>query len=315
MSALRTALDGGRGSADLGVPSVPLSKLHAGPAGDLLAQLGATVLVGAQVVGIQAGGGGYEVRLDRSAAAEAPQERAGAHAPGAAASSGAGGRGPASIHADGIVLAVPAWEAAAIAPAELAVQAARWAQLQPSPVISLHVVYGERVTRLPFAAVAGSPVRFVVDKSTPAGLCAGQYLAAAVPAADSYVDLPASQLRADLLPELERLFPAAAETEVQDFFVTRERRALIRQVPGAAQLRVSQPAAVAGVAVAGAWTDTGWPDSMEGAVRSGHAAAAKLLADLGAGGSAGAEAAGTPVSTTAGGVPAQSTAPSLARAI
>ena len=250
---------------------MPLSKLHAGPAGDLLAQLGATVLVGAQVVGIQADGAGYEVRLDRSAAAEASQERGGARAQGAAGSSGAGGRRPSSIHADGIVLAVPAWEAAAIAPAELTAQAARWSQLRPSPVISLHVVYGERVTRLPFAAVAGAPVRFVVERARPRDCALASTWPRPCPQPVSYVDLPASQLRADLLPELERLFPAAAETEVQDFFVTRERRALIRQVPGAAQLRVSQPAAVAGVAVAGAWTDTGWPDSMEGAVRSGHA--------------------------------------------
>ena len=155
VTTLRTALLAGRGSADLGVPAVPLSKLHAGPAGALLAQLGVTVLVGAQVVSIQADGGGYEVRLDRGAAGGAPRNRAVPPARDGAVSSGAGGRGPSGIHADGIVLAVPAWEAAALAPAELAAEAARWVQLQPSPVISLHVVYGERVTRLPCAAVAG----------------------------------------------------------------------------------------------------------------------------------------------------------------
>jgi uncharacterized protein with NAD-binding domain and iron-sulfur cluster len=142
------------------------------------------------------------------------------------------------------------------------------------------VIYGSPVTRLPYAAVVDSPVRWVVDKTGPAGLHVGQYLAASVPAADSYVDLPASRLRAELLPELERLFPAAADAEVQDFFITRERRALIRQVPGSQQLRASQPTGMPGLALAGAWTSTGWPDSMEGAVRSGHSAALKVLSEL-----------------------------------
>ena len=152
VTTLRTALLAGRGSADLGVPAVPLSKLHAGPAGALLTQLGVTVLVGAQVVSIQADGGGYEVRLDRGAAGGAPRNRAVPPARDGAVSSGAGGRGPSGIHADGIVLAVPAWEAAALAPAELAAEAARWVQLQPSPVISLHVVTASGSRRLPCAA-------------------------------------------------------------------------------------------------------------------------------------------------------------------
>jgi predicted NAD/FAD-dependent oxidoreductase len=178
-----------------------------------------------------------------------------------------------------VVLAVPAWEAAALAPAELAADAAAWARLAPSPVVSLHVFYASKVTSLPFAAAIDSPVRWVIDKSGPAGLHAGQYLAASVPAADRFVDLPSSRLRAELLPELERLFPAATDAEVEDLFTTRERRAFIRQVPGAQRLRARQPG-LPGLALAGGWTDTGWPDTMEGAVRSGLRAAWKVLREL-----------------------------------
>jgi hydroxysqualene dehydroxylase len=72
------------------------------------------------------------------------------------------------------------------------------------------------------------------------------------------------------------LFPAAREAGVADFFVTRERRATLRQVPGCERLRPGAATALPGLVLAGAWTDTGWPDTMEGAVRSGLNAARAL---------------------------------------
>jgi squalene-associated FAD-dependent desaturase len=269
VGAIRTAVLSRRGNADMGVPAVPLSRLHSAPAAALLSRLGARVLLGVRAAAVQLSyRGGYDIWLDPTAP---------------------GGQGrvlgghPNALHAAGLVLAVPAWEAAAIGPAELSGDAERWARLDAAPVLSLHVIYDRRVTRLPYAVVVDSPVRWVIDKTGPAGLHTGQYLAASVPAADGYVDVPAARLRAELLPELERLFPAATDAEVQDFFITRERRAQIRQVPGSRRLRASQPAGLPGLALAGAWTDTGWPDTMEGAVRSGHSAALKVLGELTAG--------------------------------
>ena len=60
----------------------------------------------------------------------------------------------------------------------------------------------------------------------------------------------------------------------------RERRATFRQAPGTAALRPRAATQRPGLVLAGAWTDTGWPDTMEGAVRSGLAAAAELKASL-----------------------------------
>jgi Flavin containing amine oxidoreductase len=266
-AAIRTVL-GSRENADIGIPLVSLSKLHASPAVALLSHLGCRILLGVRAAGCQLSHrGGYEI-----AVAPAP--------PGGAAAPVAGAARPRVIHAAALVLAVPAWEAATLAPAELGADAAAWARLQPSPVVSLHVLYGSKVTSLPFAAVVDSPVRWVIDKTGPAGLHTGQYLAASVPAADKFVDLPSSRLRAELLPELERLFPAATDAEVDDLFTTRERRAVIRQAPGSTRLRASQQPGMRGLALAGAWTDTGWPDSMEGAVRSGLGAAWKILRDV-----------------------------------
>jgi squalene-associated FAD-dependent desaturase len=266
-SAIRTAVLAGRNNADIGVPAVPLSGLHGGSAVALLGSLGVTIRLGVRATAVQPGlVGGY---LIRAASAEPGQTAATADAASAGSAE--------EIRADAVVLAVPPGEAAALAPAALAGEAARWSLLRPSPMVSVHVIYGSRVTRLPFAAVVGSPVRWVIDKSDAAGLHAGQYLAASIPAADEYVDMPAAHLRERVLPVLDRVFPTAAGASVEDFFVTRERRATIRHEPGTQQLRPA--AGLPGLAVAGAWTDTGWPDTMEGAVRSGRSAALKLIAE------------------------------------
>ena len=97
----------------------------------------------------------------------------------------------------------------------------------------------------------------------------GQYLAVSLSAADEYVNMSVAELREMFVPALAALFPEAAAATVTEFFVTRERRATFRQVPGTARLRPKSATALPGLALAGAWTDTGWPDTMEGAVRSG----------------------------------------------
>ena len=90
------------------------------------------------------------------------------------------------------------------------------------------------------------------------------------------MDVPAAVLREQFVPALAELFPAAREAQVTEFFVTRERRATFRQGPGTARLRPPAATNLPGLVLAGAWTATGWPDTMESAVRSGLAAAIEL---------------------------------------
>jgi uncharacterized protein with NAD-binding domain and iron-sulfur cluster len=136
-------------------------------------------------------------------------------------------------------------------------------------------------------------VQWVFDKTRVAGARAGQYLAVSLSAADGYVDLPVAALRERFLPALEQLFPAAAQARVSDFFVTRERRATFRQAPGCGALRPGAATSLPGLVLAGAWTDTGWPDTMEGAVRSGRTAAQELIRALAAQAAAAPAAAGS----------------------
>src|SRR5207247_8213146 len=92
---------------------------------------------------------------------------------------------------------------------------------------------------------------------------------------------PVERFRDRFLPALAELLPEAREARVERFLVTRERTATFRQAPGTAALRPGPETAVPRLFLAGAWTDTGWPATMEGAVRSGLAAARQALLSIG----------------------------------
>jgi squalene-associated FAD-dependent desaturase len=268
-TVLKTALLSGNDAADIGVPTVPLGELHGSAAASLLGRLGARVRLGAKAVAVEPGpGGGYLVRVGSGADGDAGEEPE---------------RGDAEpVAADGVILALPAGPAARLAAAAGVTGAARWDDLGSSPIVNVHVVYDRQVMDLPFAAAVDSPVQWVFDKTKTAGLRSGQYLALSQSAADGDVDIPVAALRDRFLPALQALFPAAAAASVTDFFVTRERRATFRQARGCGALRPGAATSLPGLVLAGAWTDTGWPDTMEGAVRSGRTAAQELIHALAA---------------------------------
>ncbi|MEU9868874.1 hydroxysqualene dehydroxylase HpnE [Actinomadura sp. NPDC048021] len=237
----RRALFGRPDAADIGVPLVPLEELHGGPALRRIAEMGGTVRLKARVESVTAD---PKVVVDGT-----------------------------PIAADAVVIAVPHEAAARLLPAEALPDPLRWPELDASPIVNVHVVYDRRVMDAPFAAAVGSPVQWVFDRTAVSGLRRGQYLAVSLSAADPWIDMPTAELRSRFVPELRRLLPAAWGAQVREVFVTRERRATFRQRPGSAAARPGAATRAPGLYLAGAWTDTGWPDTMEGAVRSGLTAA------------------------------------------
>jgi squalene-associated FAD-dependent desaturase len=265
-TVIKTALLGAKDAADIGMAKVPLGEIHATAAASLLDRLGVRVRLGSRVATMERlASGGFRLGLAHGELAAGGRE--------GAADGGA-------MLADGVVLAVPPAQAARLAGRAGFPRAPAWADLGYSPIVNVHVIYDRRVTGLPFAAAVDSPVQWVFDKTRPAGLLSGQYLAVSLSAADTFVDTPAAALREVFVPALEQLFPAAAGAGITDFFVTRERQATFRQEPGSGALRPGAITPVPGLTLAGAWTDTGWPDTMEGAVRSGHLAAQALIGEL-----------------------------------
>jgi len=275
-TVVKTGLLGKNNAADIGVPALPLGELHGDAAATVLAKLGAQVTLGAKVTAIEVGaieGGAIEGGAIEGGAIEV------------AAGTDARfrirlGRGEdADLAADAVVLAVPHDKAAPLVPPGALPDATvrGWAGLGASPIVNVHVIYDRPVTDLPFAAAIDSPVQWVFDRTRISGMDGpGQYLAISLSAADEYADVPAARLREQFVPALAELFPAARDAQVTEFFVTRERRATFRQAPGSGALRPRPATRQPGLVLAGAWTDTGWPDTMEGAVRSGLAAAVEL---------------------------------------
>jgi squalene-associated FAD-dependent desaturase len=257
-TVVKTGLLGRNNAADIGVPALPLGELHGDAGATALAKLGGKVLMSAKVTAIEvADDPGPEAARFRVRLAD----------------------GDADLAADAVVLAVPHDKAASLIPPGAlppgAVQG--WSGLGASPIVNVHVIYDRPVTGLPFAAAVDSPVQWVFDRTRISGLDGpGQYLAISLSAADEYVDVPAARLRERFVPALAELFPAAREAQVTEFFVTRERRATFRQAPGSGALRPKAGTRIPGLVLAGAWTDTGWPDTMESAVRSGLAAVLEL---------------------------------------
>jgi len=259
---VQTGLLGDAGAADIGVPALPLGELHGEAAARKLAELGATVRLATKVSAIDVNGDDaasrYTVRLGRGEEEDVP--------------------------ADAVVIAVPHEAAARLVPPGALPEhvAEGWAGLGAAPIVNVHVIYDRKVMDVPFAAAVDSPVQWVFDRTRISGMHArgddGQYLAISLSAADEYVDRSVASLREEFLPALADLLPAAGDATVREFFVTRERRATFRGVPGTAKLRPKAATDLPGVVLAGSWTDTGWPDTMEGAVRSGLNAVLALRA-------------------------------------
>jgi squalene-associated FAD-dependent desaturase len=237
-------------AADIGWSAVPLSRLHGEPARDHLAAAGGRVLTGAKVLAIVPDGDRWQI-----------QTRQGEHL------------------VDQVVLAVPPEAADRLLPPGSVSLPDGWAQgLGSSPIVNAHAVYDRPVMAAPFVAGIDTPIQWVFDRTAQSGLATGQYLAVSLSAADDLIDLPTGVLRERLLPALAALLPDAGGARVTDFFVTRERHATFRPAPGSARLRPGATTSTPGLFLAGAWTATGWPATMEGAVRSGNAAVDALLA-------------------------------------
>jgi squalene-associated FAD-dependent desaturase len=236
-------------AGDVGWSTVPLQRLHGQAATETLDAGGADIVLRTKVDRLEQRHGGWNVS--------------------------AGG----TLHqCDAVVLATPAPVAERLLPAGAVPLPAGWShRLGSSPILNLHLVLDRRVLDEPFVAAVDSPIQWVFDRTGQAGLGAGQYLAVSMSAADALIDAPTAELRQRLVPELQALLPTMRKAQMLDFFVTRERAATFKPAPGVAVLRPPCRTEMAGLYVAGAWTSTGWPATMEGAVRSGVVAAEAAL--------------------------------------
>ncbi|MSQ24722.1 MAG: FAD-dependent oxidoreductase [Dehalococcoidia bacterium] len=177
------------------------------------------------------------------------------------------------MHADAYVLAVPPREMADLLPEPLRRDDffRRAAKLAMSPIVNVHLWYDRPVMVHAFAAFPDSDAHWVFNKSLILGDTSGhgQYIAVSLSGAHKFIDMPKDEIRAKFVEEMPRLLPRAQGAAVTRCVIVKERHATFRPSPGAAAGRLPQRTPVPNLFLAGEWTDTGWPSTMESAVRSG----------------------------------------------
>ncbi len=185
-------------------------------------------------------------------------------------------KGGEGLSADAVVLAVP-WEEAA----RLLERPS--ARLAPGAILSVTLRLDRPVlpeeAREGFAALVEGPVQWVFSKTRLWGLdpAEGELLSLVLCGTGGLADLPGDALVRRALEALSACLPRMREASVKAAVVMKERRATFLPAPGAEAERPGTAVpGVPGLALAGAWTATGWPATMEGAVRSGIAAADHL---------------------------------------
>lgn len=185
------------------------------------------------------------------------------------------------LGADLVVLATPATMARRLlgsrgAAAPLLDQAA---DLPSSPIINLHLFTDRPFLPGPVVAAPDSPLQWLFDRSAlgEGELSLGGepafHSAVSVSAADDLIGMAEDTVTAELWSLCQGLFPAARRARLRHSRVTREAAATFAALPGSGLARPGPVTPVPGVLLAGNWTDTGWPATMEGAVRSGRVAA------------------------------------------
>ena len=174
------------------------------------------------------------------------------------------------LDADAVVVAVPPRESARLL-------GEPEPELEDSPIVSVHLWFDRVLLRHPLAALLGSDAHWIFDRGALTGHAPerGQYLTVVSSGAPELMELRGRELVERIAGELADRLGAA---ELLWSRISREPAATIAVRPGSERHRPGPQTALPNVTRAGAWTGTGWPATMEGAVRSGVAAARAITA-------------------------------------
>jgi zeta-carotene desaturase len=145
-----------------------------------------------------------------------------------------------------------------------------------SPITGIHLWFDRPVTDLPHATLLDRTIQWMFNKGE------GRYVQLVVSASRSLVEMPRADVISLALKELAEFFPAVLEAKLEKAHVVKEVRATFSAKPGLESLRPLSRTSVRNLFLAGDWTRSGWPATMEGAVRSGYLAAEAVMAAAGA---------------------------------
>lgn len=248
------------------VPQVPLGELFGRRIENWLTEAGVQVVLGAAVEQVEGGtqaGGALRATAVRLAGGERQEF-------------------------DAIVVALPwrrAREAFDDALASQLPELARLDEIESAPISGVHLWFDREITPLPHAVLVGKQSQWLFNrgrcKSGENGAPIGHYYQVVISASRSLAGRDREQAIREIVMELASIWPAAGQAELLHARLVTEQTAVFSLKPGLEQLRPQQQTALSNLALAGDWTRTGWPATMEGAVRSGYLAAEAVLKGFG----------------------------------
>jgi squalene-associated FAD-dependent desaturase len=207
--------------------------------------------------------------------------------------------------ADTYIVAVPHSTLAGLLPVNLVQSEPTFSNLQKisdAPITGVHFWFDREVLTEPFVTLLDTHTQWIFNKSVlygPAGkngtvpsnahvavpdsaLGRGQYLQLVISASYDLLRKQRQEIIDLCLAEVRQALPAARAANLIKATVIKEAAATFSPAPGVDRWRPAQRSPISGLFLAGDWTATGWPATMEGAVRSGYLAAEAVLAGLGA---------------------------------
>jgi len=153
-------------------------------------------------------------------------------------------------------------------------------ELRSSPITGVHLWLDRVVTEEPYLALLDRTTQWIFNKTKLYGASGdgNQYLQLVISASYELVEKPRQEIVDLCWRELQESLPAARNAQLVKATVVKEVAATFSPAPGCDRLRPGSRSPLPNLYLAGDWTATGWPATMEGAVRSGYLAAESILA-------------------------------------
>ena len=250
------------------IPTVPLEDLYGGRLTEWLTSRGTTIRLQAAVEQI-------EFARDRAV--------------GARLSSGEVATG------DEFIVALPFFRVKSVLPESLATHPdlAGIERLEAAPISSVHLWFDRPITELPHAVLVDRLCQWMFNRTAldvrakspetaqKSKAIGEHYYQIVISASRELSGQSREAILAQVLAELTAVWPETARATLLHSRQVTEHRAVFSPLPGVDQWRPVQQSPIGNLQLAGDWTQTGWPATMEGAVRSGYLAAANVLARLG----------------------------------
>jgi len=188
--------------------------------------------------------------------------------------------------ADAFVFAMPHETLAELLPEEskqIEPALAQLGKIRVSPITGVHFWFDREVMREPFVTLLETTTQWIFNKTllygkeNGADAEKGQYLQLVISASYDLLQKPRQEIIDLCLKEVRKALPAARDANLLKATVIKEAAATFSPQPGVDRWRPKQETHIRGMFLAGDWTATGWPATMEGAVRSGYLAAEAVL--------------------------------------